>query len=103
MMNRIPSQKNRSAHFRSWYLRRARARAVARRSGRLRGGKKSHMPATARDMDPSGPRIARPGPKIMHQLEIAIVRMLKPIETDAYARRARPGDRARGPALRTRL
>ena len=60
MMNAMPSQKKRRAHLRSWY-----------------------MPATARLMDPSGPRIARPGPKIMHQLLMAIVRMLKPIEIDA--------------------
>ena len=77
-MNRIPSQKNRSAHFRSWYLRRA-----ARASRRPPSRESAHIPATARDMDPSGPRIARPGPKIMHQLEIAIVKMLKPIDTDA--------------------
>ena len=60
MMKRIPSQKKRSAHLRSWY-----------------------MPATARLMLPSGPRIARPGPKIMHHDEMAIVKMLNPIEIAA--------------------
>ena len=59
MMKMRPAQKKRSAHLRSWY-----------------------MPATARDIEPSGPRIARPGPKIMHHDEMASVRMLNPIDID---------------------
>lgn len=59
MMNNKPVQKNRSAHFRSAY-----------------------MPSTARDMDPSGPQIARPGSKIMHHGEMRSVKMLNPMLTD---------------------
>jgi hypothetical protein len=43
MMKNRPIQKNLSAHFLSAY-----------------------MPSTALLMDPSGPRIAKPGPKIIH-------------------------------------
>ena len=39
--------------------------------------------ATARLMEPSGPRIARPGPKIMHHDAMLIVNILNPMETDA--------------------
>ena len=59
MMKKSPTQKRRSAHFRSAY-----------------------MPSTARLMLPSGPRIARAGPKIIHQLEMHKVKILKPIDTE---------------------